>query len=100
MTDSCTSSSGPVSKTTPYATVKLNVADGTLQLPAEFRFEGAEEIFVWREPFGGALTLSVAPPSMSIPELLKSASADNDSLPDFKDFLDKMYPHKLSKRTA
>ena len=57
-----------ISKTTPFTTVRLSPSGDQLTLPAGFRFEDSQEVFVWREPMSGHVILSTDPPSMSVTE--------------------------------
>jgi hypothetical protein len=87
------------SKTTPFTTVSLS-PNASLELPIDCQFEGASEVFVWREKSTGNVILSTKPPSMSMHELLQQPSKgpEDERLEVLGQYLSNMYPRPSSQR--
>lgn len=88
-----------ISKIIPFTTVSLSPS-ACLELPVCCRFEGASEVFVWREKSTGNVILSAKPPPMSIYELPQESSKlpKDERLEAFCQYLTNMYPASSPER--
>ena len=90
-----------ISKTIPYSAVTLSPTGASLRLPANCRFDGHTEVFVWRESKSGSVTISTSPPTMGIVEMLaepRIGPRPDDLFPGLEDTIKRINEARRTKK--